>query len=139
MAEYFAAKKHIFRYQDPDGVLVLNRDDGACREAATEAPGRVEWFGHEDVVPGANRSRLRGEHNRANMAAAAAVARAAGADDGSIERAVAGFAGVPYRQELIREVGGVEFVNDTAATTPDATLVALSVMERPVVLIAGRE
>ena len=137
MAEYLDAKKHIFRYQGSDGVVALTRDDTSLRELAAEAPGRVVWFGRDDVVPGAARSRLRGEHNRMNVAAAAAVAWAAGAGEDAVERAIAGFAGVPYRQELIREVGGVQYVNDTTATTPDAALAALQVMDRPVVLIAG--
>jgi UDP-N-acetylmuramoylalanine--D-glutamate ligase len=137
LAEYFDAKKLIYRFQGPDGVLALNRDDAYSRALAGEAPGRVVWFSKEDAVPGAERTRLRGEHNRANVAAAAALARAAGVADEAIARAVAEFTGVPYRQELIREIGGVEFVNDTAATTPDATLAALQVMDRPVVLIGG--
>jgi UDP-N-acetylmuramoylalanine--D-glutamate ligase len=137
LADYLDAKKRIYRYQDADGVLVLNRDDGHLRPLAAEAPGRVVWFGRRDAVPGAERSRLRGEHNRANLAAAAALARAAGVPDAAIERAIAEFAGVPYRQELIRELGGVQFVNDTAATTPDATVAALAAMDRPIVLIAG--
>jgi UDP-N-acetylmuramoylalanine--D-glutamate ligase len=137
LEEYFAAKKLIYRFQGPDGVVALNRDNAYCRRLAADAPGRVVWFGGDDPVPGAERSRLRGEHNRANMAAAAAVARAAGTGDDAIERAIAAFAGVPYRQELVREWNGVQFVNDTAATTPDATVAALETADRPVVLIAG--
>jgi UDP-N-acetylmuramoylalanine--D-glutamate ligase len=57
--------------------------------------------------------------------------------DTVVGEAVAGFAGVPYRQELIREIGGVQFVNDTTATTPDATIAALRAMDRRIVLIAG--
>ncbi len=137
LEEYFAAKKLIFRFQGIDGLVALNHDDPNSRPLAAEAPGRVVWFSREDAVPGAEHSRLRGEHNRANMAAAAAITRALGASERAIEQAIAGFAGVPYRQELIRERGGVQFVNDTAATTPEATLAALRAADRPVVLIAG--
>jgi UDP-N-acetylmuramoylalanine--D-glutamate ligase len=125
LEEYFAAKKLIFRFQGPGGLLALNHDDPNSRPLAAEAPGQVVWF------------RLRGEHNRANMAAAAAITRALGASESAIAQAITGFAGVPYRQELICERGGVQFVNDTAATTPDATLAALRAADRPVVLIAG--
>jgi UDP-N-acetylmuramoylalanine--D-glutamate ligase len=135
--DYFAAKAAIYRYQDAAGVVVLNRDDGASRRRAGEAPGRVVWFGRADRVPGADEARLRGDHNRLNMAAAAALARTLGVDDGAIRQAIRGFGGVPYRQELVRERGGVQFVNDSAATTPEATLAALRVADRPVVLIAG--
>ena len=137
MAAYLDAKKHIYRHQGTDGILALNRDDETLRALASEAPGHLIWFGADDDVPGASESRLRGRHNRANMAAAAALAAALGVERSAIERAVREFPGVPYRQELIRELEGVQYVNDTAATTPDATIAALEVMERPVVLIAG--
>jgi UDP-N-acetylmuramoylalanine--D-glutamate ligase len=134
---YFEAKRNIFRYQGADGILALNRDDEPSRRMAQLAPGFVVWYGADDDVPGAERARLRGRHNRANMAGAAALASALGVERDVIARAVESFRGVPYRQELIREIDGVQFVNDTAATTPDATIAALESMDRPVVLIAG--
>ncbi|HEX2186485.1 MAG TPA: UDP-N-acetylmuramoyl-L-alanine--D-glutamate ligase [Chloroflexota bacterium] len=137
LADYFEAKKLIFRFQGSEGILALNRGDPHSRALEAEAPGRVVWFGADDDVPGAARCRLRGEHNRANLAGAAALARQLGVAGGTIARAVADFRGVPYRQELIRERHGVQFVNDSAATTPDATIAALRVAGGPVVLIAG--
>jgi UDP-N-acetylmuramoylalanine--D-glutamate ligase len=137
LAEYFDAKKHIYRYQDRDGVLVLNRDDAYSPELAADAPGRVVWFSRADDVPGAAQSRLRGAHNRSNLAAAAVVARELGVEAGVIGRAIAAFGGVPYRQQLVRERGGVQYVNDTAATTPEAAIAALQAADRPVVLLAG--
>ncbi len=134
---YYEAKRHIFRYQGADGILALNRDDARSRPMAELAPGYVVWYGLDDGIPGADRALLRGRHNRSNMAAAAAMASALGVDRRAIEDAIAGFRGVPYRQELIREIDGVQFVNDTTATSPDATVAALSVIDRPVVLIAG--
>jgi UDP-N-acetylmuramoylalanine--D-glutamate ligase len=116
LADYFEAKKLIFRFQGPEGILALNRGDPHSRGLEAEAPGRVVWFGAEDDVPGAERCRLRGEHNRANLAGAAAQARPLGVADGIIARAVADFRGVPNRQELIRERHGGQFVNDSAAT-----------------------
>jgi UDP-N-acetylmuramoylalanine--D-glutamate ligase len=137
LESYFEAKTHIFRYQDGSGTLVLNRDDPHSRALAGRAPGRVEWFGLADDTPGADDSRLRGEHNRANMAAAAAVARALGIASATTGATIGAFRGVPYRQELVRERAGVQFVNDSAATTPDALMAALAAAEGPVVLIAG--
>jgi UDP-N-acetylmuramoylalanine--D-glutamate ligase len=135
--EYFEAKRNIFRYQGADGILAVNRDDPRSRRMAELAPGYVVWYGREDDVPGADRARLRGEHNRSNMAAAAAMASALGVEREVIAGAIAAFPGVPYRQEFIRQVDGVQFVNDATATTPDATLAALAVFDEPVVLIAG--
>ena len=54
-----------------------------------------------------------------------------------IDRAVAAFPGVPHRLETVREFEGVRYINDTAATMPEALLAALDAMDRPTVLIAG--
>ena len=80
---------------------------------------------------------LYGAHNRANVAAATVAARVLGIPAGVIDRAVAAFPGVPHRLETIREFEGVRYINDTAATMPDAMLAALAAMDRPTVLIAG--
>jgi len=134
---YSEAKRNIFRYQGADGVLALNREDERVRAMESLAPGYVVWYGAGDDIPGAEHSRLRGRHSRFNMAGAAVLAEALGVEPHTVGEAIAGFAGVPYRQELIRELGGIQFINDTAATTPDATLAALDSLDRPVVLIAG--
>jgi UDP-N-acetylmuramoylalanine--D-glutamate ligase len=134
---YYGAKQDVYRFQDAAGTLVLNRDNPPSVALAPQAPGRVLWFGGSDDVPGASASHLKGAHNRANMAAAAAVARALGIPDEVTGEAIAAFRGVPYRQELVGERGGVRYVNDSAATTPDAVLAALAGVEGPVVLIAG--
>ncbi len=83
--------------------------------------------------------RLPGEHNLANVAAAAALAELyrPPVKSDAITGGVAGFAGVPDRIELVRELGGVRFVNDTTATTETATVAALRALDAPVVLIAG--
>ena len=137
---YFEAKRSIFRYQGADGILALNRDDPHSVPLAGLAPGHLVWFGRDTVIPGVEQARLRGAHNRMNMAAAATIAGTLGVGDSVIAEAIASFRGVPYRQELVRELGGVQFVNDTASTTPDATLVALATLatpRQPVMLIAG--
>jgi UDP-N-acetylmuramoylalanine--D-glutamate ligase len=80
---------------------------------------------------------IRGEHNRANAAAATAAARAAGIPDDAIAEALATFTGVPHRLELVREVGGVRFVNDSKATNPEAAERALSAYPPGLRLILG--
>ncbi|MFN8502940.1 MAG: UDP-N-acetylmuramoyl-L-alanine--D-glutamate ligase [Kouleothrix sp.] len=151
MAAYGEAKKQIFLWQGPDGVVVLNHDDPIVAAWAAEAPGQVRWFGSyagtryddagiwqdgalliaRDEVP------LPGRHNLANVAAAAALAGAFGAEAARIRAAVRGFGGVEHRLELVRELAGVRYVNDTAATAPEAAIAALHSFSQPIVLIAG--
>jgi len=81
---------------------------------------------------------IRGAHNRENAAAATVAARAAGIDDAAIAEALRTFAGVAHRLELVGEVAGVRFVNDSKATNVAAALRALDAYaDEPVHLILG--
>jgi UDP-N-acetylmuramoylalanine--D-glutamate ligase len=81
---------------------------------------------------------IRGAHNRENAAAATAAARAAGAAEEQIAEALRTFPGVPHRLELVRELNGVSYVNDSKATNVAAALRALAAYEdEPVHLILG--
>jgi UDP-N-acetylmuramoylalanine--D-glutamate ligase len=81
--------------------------------------------------------RLPGAHNLANVAAATAAARAFGVAPEHIRRAVQSFTGVEHRLEFVRELDGVRYINDTAATAPEAAIAALRTFDAPIVLIAG--
>jgi UDP-N-acetylmuramoylalanine--D-glutamate ligase len=81
---------------------------------------------------------IRGAHNRENAAAATAAARLAGAPEEQIAEALRTFAGVPHRLELVRELSGVSYVNDSKATNVAAALRALAAYEdEPVHVILG--
>jgi UDP-N-acetylmuramoylalanine--D-glutamate ligase len=93
-------------------------------------------FAADDVLPA--EPLLRGAHNRENAAAATAAARAAGVDDAAIAEGLLTFAGVPHRLELVGEVDGVRFVNDSKATNVAAARRGLAAYaEEPVHLILG--
>jgi UDP-N-acetylmuramoylalanine--D-glutamate ligase len=80
---------------------------------------------------------LLGQHNVANALAAALAGASAGVPGTTIARALREFQGLPHRLELVAEVRGVHWINDSKATNVASTLVALQAMERPFVLIAG--
>jgi UDP-N-acetylmuramoylalanine--D-glutamate ligase len=93
-------------------------------------------FAGDDPLPA--EPRIPGAHNRENAAAATAAARALGIDDETIAEALRTFPGVPHRLELVRELGGVRYVNDSKATNVAAALKALAAYEHdPVHLILG--
>src|SRR5262245_56098674 len=81
--------------------------------------------------------RLLGNHNLANVAAAAALARSFGVEIEHIRNAIRNFTGVEHRLEFVRELDRVRYYNDTAATAPEAAIAALYSFEQPIVLIAG--
>ena len=128
--DYRAAKLRIFENQTAGDVAVVPRGFGPIPGDAA----RIE-FGLDDSLPA--EPSIPGDHNRENAAAATAAARAAGIPDEAIAAGLARFAGVPHRLELIREVDGVRFVNDSKATNPEAAERALSAYPPGIRLILG--
>ena len=127
---YRAAKLRVFENQGGDDVAALPR-------GFDPVPGggrRVE-FSASDQLPA--EPRIPGAHNRENAAAATAAARALGLDDASIARGLREFPGVPHRLELVREAGGVRYVNDSKATNVAAALRGLAAYTEPLHLILG--
>jgi len=92
-------------------------------------------FSADDPLPA--EPRMPGVHNRANAAAATAAARAAGIPDEAIAEALRTFAGVPHRLELVRELRGVRYVNDSKATNTTAARRAVAAYDAPLHLILG--
>jgi UDP-N-acetylmuramoylalanine--D-glutamate ligase len=95
---------------------------------------RVE-FGASDALP--TEPSLPGFHNRENAAAATAAARAVELPDDAIADALRSFPGVAHRLELVAEVGGVRFVNDSKATNTAAARRALAAYNVPLHVILG--
>jgi UDP-N-acetylmuramoylalanine--D-glutamate ligase len=92
-------------------------------------------FSREDPLPA--EPRMPGAHNRENAAAATAAARAAGIDEDAIARTLETFPGVAHRLELVAEVGGVRYVNDSKATNTAAARRALAAYDAPLHVILG--
>ena len=158
MEEYTNAKKNIFLHQSENDRLVLNYDNDVTRSMAAEAVCPVTWFsrkerleegvylrdgaiwltnemGSREVLPLSD-IQLPGVHNIENyMAAIAAV-------DGLVPdkcvRAVARrFKGVEHRIELVRELDGVKYYNDSIGTSPSRTTACLESFPQKIILIAG--
>lgn len=134
LADYGEAKQQIFLHQNSDGVLVLPAHDPIVTDWAKLAKGRVILVDPDPSLPMGN---LIGQHNAQNIALAAALARSYGVPDAAIHRAIETFGGVEHRMEFVRELDGIRFINDTAATTPTAAAASLNAMRSPVILIAG--
>jgi UDP-N-acetylmuramoylalanine--D-glutamate ligase len=174
MDAYAAAKARLVEAQQPGDVAVANvRDEramamaGASRgarytfgfgppaRAAARAPrdggpGEDEiWFyryaaGSPERYRVRNRA-LRGRHNRENAMAALLCARLLGVPGGRAQEALDAFGGLPHRLELVRERGGVEWINDSKATNVDSTAVGLAAFPggggeapRVILLMGGR-
>ncbi|MCL4426022.1 MAG: UDP-N-acetylmuramoyl-L-alanine--D-glutamate ligase [Firmicutes bacterium] len=159
MEEYVAAKKNIFRHAGKGDVAVLNLDNSWTRQMADEVPGRVIPFTRRGVLgEGAScadgdliwagpwgRERilarsdilLPGEHNLENVLAAMAITLTVGVSPETLRKVVREFRGVEHRLELVRELRGVKYYNDSIATAPDRTRAAIETIKGPLILIAG--
>src|SRR5438552_844918 len=157
---YVAAKRNIFAWQGTHDVAVVNLDDpvvvsmhtGAASEARSYSlvlrPKRGAFLDPSGMLvlsDGArhipllavNELRVVGRHNIANALAAAIAGHAMGVAPLAIADALRAFEGVAHRLQPVCEHDGVLWVNDSAATTPAATLSALDAFDRTAVLILG--
>jgi len=146
---YLAAKLQVFARQGNDDIAVapvgLGVEDlgGCARRVCFGAGGELDdragqlWWDEQPLIAH-DEIRLRGAHNVANAAAAAAIALARGIEPDAVRAALRSFAGVEHRLEEVATVDGVLYVNDSKATNVDSTLVALASFEgEPVHLILG--
>ncbi|WP_297714492.1 UDP-N-acetylmuramoyl-L-alanine--D-glutamate ligase [Clostridium sp.] len=154
MQEYIDAKKNIFLYQSNDSVLVLNRENDITYGFESEAKAEIREFSSKRVLKnGAYFNEgilyldgnvvckkddivIKGMHNVENYLAAFTATK----DNVEIEtmkRVAESFAGVEHRCELVREIDGVKYYNDSIASSPTRTLAGLFAFERKVILIAG--
>ncbi len=129
--QYLADKANIFLYQSEGDTLVLGKQ---CAPTIIDTYGghikSTTLVADELKLPDTWTLCIPGMHNRYNAALALAAARASGVSDETSRKALAEFAGVPGRLELVREVNGVKIYNDTTATTPEATLAALAALRQ---------
>jgi len=134
-AEYAAAKQRILSGQTTDDLAVLNVADAEVAAWRRLVRGRlIEVSSPLSSLPPLP---VPGEHNRINAALAAAAAGAIGCSSEDIRRGLSQFRGLPQRLELVAEIDGRRFYNDSSATTPESTVAALRANEPPVWLLAG--
>ena len=158
MEEYVASKKNVFLHQHPGDKVVLNRDNEITYAFAAEVPGHVTLFSRQNpmdegvviendtiCVKKNGDSRpvlpirdilLPGVHNIENYMAAI------GAVDGLVKDEVIrefakSFGGVEHRIELVRELHGVKYYNDSIGSSPSRTIAGLRAFKQKVILIAG--
>src|SRR5437588_611903 len=114
-------------------LRIFERADVAVVPRGLGLPG-IE-FAADDPLPA--EPRIPGAHNRENAAAATAAARAAGVDDDAIAEGLRTFPGVEHRLELVRELRGVRYVNDSKATNTAAARRGVAAYDVPVHVILG--
>lgn len=154
---YYRAKRNLYRQVPADGAVVARVDE--LRSGLLVPPAGQRWlsFGRsvdgdgarigDDAIDVAfngqqhrfaiDNPRVRGEHNRENLAAAILAALAFGIPADGVRRGIAQYGGIAHRLEEVGTVNGVLYVNDSKGTNVDAVVKALQAFDRPLLLIAG--
>jgi UDP-N-acetylmuramoylalanine--D-glutamate ligase len=155
--EYCELKGRLFRRQTATDAAVVNRDDAVAMALGAGLSGRCYTFGRGPERRGAviepgrvllrldggeecydlGRTRLQGTHNEENVAAAALVARLAGASPAAVQAAIDQAEPLPHRLALVTERGGVRWYDDSKATNVGAVVKSLGAVDGPVILLAG--
>lgn len=126
---YAAAKERLFAMQPPGAHAVIATDDDWTRGAAMRLPAGIQLtrVSAADIAAHdqARWPALQGPHNAQNVACAAAAARLLGVGEQALEAGLRSFPGLAHRMEIVSEIGGVRFVNDSKATNPTSVAPAL--------------
>ncbi len=156
--DYIDAKRSIFMKQEPEDLLILNRNDEHSDYYASFARSRVHWFsdtqpvadgafledgvlyrareGKRTEIMRADEIRIPGRHNVQNCLTAFAATE--GLVDPDVCRSVAmDFPGVEHRLEEVRILRGVTYINDSIASSPTRTIAGLRAMKTKPIVIAG--
>ncbi|MCX6796113.1 MAG: UDP-N-acetylmuramoyl-L-alanine--D-glutamate ligase [Candidatus Falkowbacteria bacterium] len=131
LRDYWRAKLAIARWQKSQDWLVVNKNLKK-KIKNLKLKSKIRFFQKSDLP-----SKLIGEHNQQNIAAAVAVAKILGIAEKIYQRAIASFAGLEHRLELVGKTKNIAFYNDSLATTPEAAITALKAFARPIILLAG--
>ena len=161
MEAYTNAKARILEFQSEKDTAILGHDDRGAWNLRNKVKGKLLTFSLHDLDEGFSGAyyhdgllnlrdgnaylplilreniRLRGDHNVANVLAAFAIGHAAGFKLDDMLEAVEEFRGVPHRLELVRELDGVRWYNDSIATAPERSMAAIHAFDEPIVLMLG--
>ena len=161
MEAYTAAKARILEFQNETGTAILGRDDPGAWKMRERVKGKLFSFGLSNLsieqsgtyvseglynlrdgnayilLPIQNAIHLRGDHNRLNVLAAITIGHAAGLKLDAMLEAIDNFQGMPHRLELVRELHGVKWYNDSIATAPERSMAAIRSFDEPIVLLLG--
>jgi len=149
VAEYRAAKLRLFENQTADDVAIVNAVESlpelrARKVTFSAYTNRADFrlaegaivFENKPVLR-LNQTKLRGSHNIENLMATLAAGHARGLAFEKMVPPLCAYEPRPHRCEFVRQIGGVDYINDSKATNLDAVEKALLAQSKPVVLIAG--
>ena len=152
--DYIDAKSEIFLMQCPDDKLILNLDDGHTEYYKSLSHSTIRYFTDTTRIENGtccvngelyrfgrplmrkDEIKLPGEHNVQNYLAAFAAVEGIVSDE-NCRKVAESFGGVEHRLELVRELRGVKYINDSIGTSPTRTAAGLHALKTKPIVIAG--
>lgn len=155
---YFEAKAKMFRNMDENSFAILNYDDEYTKKLGKDLSAKVYYFAlqkpektdnfvyfenekiyfeNEEIID-IKELQIVGSHNVQNAMCAVVVGKIIGLDNSEIKENLKSFRAIEHRLEFIRTIENTDYYNDSKATNPEASIVAInSFIDKKVVLIAG--
>ena len=155
MKEYIQLKMDLAKNLKKEGSIIYNRDDNELHEALKNNPTQKQTFStisketlfcldnnkiigpSKTVLANVKDLKIYGEHNIANLFAAATCSYLIGVPENNISSTMKEFQGVEHRLEHVKFINNVEFVNDSKATNIQSVKVAIDSYNKPIILILG--
>lgn len=156
--EYQKAKEPILAFQNSSDFAVINYDYPSSKVFSKKTKGKVFFFSTKEKTNGAYLKNgniiskvlgieetickvsdvfLPGRHNAQNVLAACAAVKIYKIPNERIKKVLKSFRGLKYRLQLVKEINGIKFYNDSFSTTPETTIAAIEAFTMPKVLIIG--
>ena len=149
--EYYSAKTQLFRYQTSDDIAIYNDLNQTSKRIASTSKGwKVPYMAFpggavvdgnividDQVVCATSELKLLGKHNWENVCAAVTAVWKVTQNIAALRTVLSSFTGLEHRLELVREVDGVRYYDDSFGTTPETAIVAIQAFEQPKVVILG--
>jgi UDP-N-acetylmuramoylalanine--D-glutamate ligase len=157
--EYIDAKRNLVRFQTAEDFAIINRDYPASHESDIYTDAQIYLVsreretdnasfvvgdkvivrknGSDDVILTTGEILLPGKHNLENVSAAVMAAKLAEVGDKYIVTVLKRFKGLAHRLELVREIDGAAYYDDSFSTTPETAIAAIEAFPNPKILILG--
>ncbi len=157
--KYAVSKQRIYKNQDENDFLIVNKDSKSVMKYLSEYNSKSFFFslnkeqndgcfysdgevifrlnGKENFRCSRNDINIRGEHNLSNALSVVCAAKAFDLDNEGIVKGLQTFKSVEHRLELVRQIDGVKYINDSKATNVDSVWYALKSFDEPILLIIG--
>ena len=157
LENYFEAKAKPFRNMDENDFAILNYDDEYTRKLGSQIKAKTYYFAlnkqnienciylendkiifNNQEIININEMQIIGPHNVQNAMCGILCAILTGLDTETIRKSLKSFKPIEHRLEFVRTIEGTDYYNDSKATNPEASIVAInSFNDKHVVLIAG--